>query len=167
MNQEIEKKFLVQKIPENLENYAYHDMVQAYLCTNPVVRVRQEDNDYYLTYKGKGKMVREEYNLPLNKEAFEHLLPKADGNVIKKRRYLIPLDSGLTVELDIFKELFEGFILAEVEFPSVEAADAFTPPNWFSEEVTQDKKYHNSYMSRLKPDDIAPLYKIGTDSSHH
>ena len=49
------------------------------------VRVRRDNDDYYLTYKGKGLLSREEYNLPLNKEAYEHLLAKADGIILTKR----------------------------------------------------------------------------------
>ena len=94
-------------------------------------------------------MAREEYNLPLNKESYEHLLKKADGNIITKTRYLIPINDGtLTAELDIFEGKFEGMELIEVEFSSVEQADAFQKPDWFGEDVTQNKKYHNSYLSR-------------------
>ena len=56
------------------------------------------DNDeYYLTYKGKGLLAREEYNLPLTKESYEHLIKKADGNIITKKRYEIPDNSGHTI----------------------------------------------------------------------
>lgn len=63
---EIEKKYLIKDLPENLEQYAFHKIEQAYLNTDPVVRIRKQDDSYLLTYKGKGLMVREEYNLPLN-----------------------------------------------------------------------------------------------------
>ena len=62
---EIERKYLVASLPEGYEACPFHTIEQAYLCTEPVVRIRQEDNDYYLTYKSKGLLVREEYNLPL------------------------------------------------------------------------------------------------------
>ena len=88
---EIERKFTVRQLPEDLARYDSHLIEQGYLNTNPVVRVRREDNTYYLTYKGKGLMAREEYNLPLNEQAYNHLVSKADGNIITKRRYLIPL----------------------------------------------------------------------------
>ena len=88
---EIEKKYLIHKLPENLETYPRKKIQQAYLCTNPVVRIRKQDEEYILTYKGKGLMVREEYNLPLNRDAYEHLLQKADGIVLTKTRYLLPL----------------------------------------------------------------------------
>ena len=83
---EIERKFLIKNIPENLDSYAFHLIEQGYLCTDPVVRVRRQDDDYFLTYKGKGLLAREEYNLPLTQSGYEHLIKKADGNIISKRQ---------------------------------------------------------------------------------
>ena len=74
---EIERKFTVKELPD-LSNYQYKKLTQAYLNTDPVIRIRREDEKYVLTYKGKGLLAREEHNLPLNAESFEHLLPKAD-----------------------------------------------------------------------------------------
>lgn len=147
---EIERKFLIEKLPENLEKYPFHLIEQGYLCTAPVVRIRRQDDDYYLTYKSKGMMVREEYNLPLTEEAYAHLREKADGNLITKTRYLIPLEGNLTIELDIFSGPLAPLKLAEVEFSSEEEAKAFVPPAWFGEDVTFSGRYHNSYLSRLK-----------------
>ena len=96
---EIERKFLIKKLPDNLTSYKARKIEQAYLCTDPVVRVRCDNDDYYLTYKSKGMIVREEYNLPLTKEAYGHLLAKADGNIITKTRYEIPEKDNLTMFL--------------------------------------------------------------------
>ena len=94
-------------------------------------------------------MVREEYNLPLTREAYEHLRSKIDGRLITKRRYLIPLENDLTIELDCFKGDLAPLTLAEVEFPCVEMAETFVPPQWFSEDVTFSPLYHNSTLSKL------------------
>lgn len=161
---EIERKFTLKTLPENLEEYPFHHIEQAYLSTSPVVRVRKEDDEYYLTYKGGGMMAREEYNLPLTEESYYHLREKADGNIISKKRYLIPLHNPgfkegfpappkgytLTIELDVFDAPFAPLVMAEVEFGSKEAANAFVPPEWFDEEVTYNREYHNSYMSMKK-----------------
>lgn len=161
---EIERKFTVKELPANLEEYPHHSIEQAYLCTDPVIRVRKEDNEYYLTYKGNGLLSRQEFNLALTKESYYHLRQKADGNVISKKRYLIPLlnpkfeegcatppaDYSLTIELDIFDEPYSPLTLAEVEFGSESAAQAFIPPDWFFEDVTYDSEYHNSNLSKLK-----------------
>lgn len=147
---EIERKFLIQsqRLPKNLQDFPFHQIEQGYLCTEPVVRIRRQDDDYYLTYKSKGLLSREEYNLPLTKEAYLHLKPKADGLVISKTRYLIPEKDGLTIELDVFHNEYKGLLLAEVEFPSEEAAKAYVPPEWFGEDVTLSSKYHNSTLSK-------------------
>jgi adenylate cyclase len=146
---EIERKFLIKKLPDNLTSYKARKIEQAYLCTEPVVRVRRDNDDYYLTYKSKGMIVREEYNLPLTKEAYGHLLAKADGNIITKTRYEIPEKDNLTIELDVFEGKFDGLLLAEVEFASEEEALGYIPPEWFGEDVSNSTKYHNSTLSRL------------------
>jgi len=147
---EIERKFLITELPENLTQYNCRRIEQGYLCTAPVVRIRRQDEEYYLTYKSKGMMVRKEYNLPLTAEAYAHLREKTDGNLISKQRYLIPLNETLTAELDIFDAPFAPLMLAEVEFSSEEEANSFVPPAWFGEDVTFSGKYHNSYLSCLK-----------------
>ena len=92
--------------------------------------------------------MREEYNLPLTKESFEHLKEKIDGILIAKRRYLIPLSCGYTAELDIFAGNLAPLQLVEVEFESEEAANTFTPPEWFGKDVTFSTEYHNSTLSK-------------------
>lgn len=145
---EIERKYLIDSLPAHLDDFPHKELEQAYLCTNPVVRVRREGEEYVLTYKSGGLMVREEYNLPLNQEAYEHLLKKADGIVISKTRYILPEKDGLRIELDVFHGKHDGLILAEVEFPTKEAANAYCPPEWFGEDVTYSTKYHNSNLSK-------------------
>ncbi len=160
---EIERKFLVRHLPENLEKYTAKEITQGYLSTEPVVRVRRDGEEYYLTYKGKGLVAREEANLPLTKVAFEQMLPNSQGIVIDKTRYLIPLldgeylprkdetgdniHSGTLAELDIFHGAYEGLLLVEVEFDSLEQANCFVAPEWFGEDVTEGAGYQNSRLA--------------------
>ena len=144
---EIERKYLLDQLPENLTSYPCKKIEQGYLSTEPVVRIRKQDDTYYLTYKSKGLMVREEYNLPLTAEAYAHLREKADGRLITKRRYLIPFGK-YTIELDIFSSPRPDLMLAEVEFSSEEEALAFKAPDWFGEDVTSSSEYHNSTLSQ-------------------
>ena len=176
MGVEIEKKFLVSRLPDDLSIYRYHMIEQAYLNVHPAIRVRREDDIYYMTYKGahsqnEGEIGQVEYNMPLDKESYDHLLSKAEGNVIKKKRYLIPLnedaytmdylndhdilrqmikDEGVKIELDVFEDIFEGRVIAEVEFPDEESAKNYRPASWFEREVTGDPKYSNASMSMEK-----------------
>lgn len=145
---EIERKYLVKYTPENLEQYEQKRISQGYICTNPVVRIRRSNEEYFLTYKSRGLMAREEYDMPLTAEAFEHMLPKIDGILIDKIRYMIPLDEAHTAELDIFQGVLTPLRLVEVEFESIEAANAFIPPDWFGDDVTNSGEYHNSNLSK-------------------
>lgn len=145
---EIERKYLIPKLPADLDRFRCHLIEQAYLCTSPVVRIRRQDDAYILTCKGDGLMAREECNLPLTRDAYLRLLPKTEGMVIKKKRYVIPLQDGLNIELDQFLDSWEGLLLAEVEFPDEETANAFRPPQWFGRDVTFDGRYHNSWLSQ-------------------
>ncbi len=162
---EIERKFTLKKLPDGLEKYEYADIVQGYLLRNPVVRVRKWNDKYILTYKsklnkGSGPIINVEEEFPLNEKGFWHLIEKCDGNIIYKRRYLIPLDEKhkgslagigkqLVCELDIFSGVLEGLQFAEVEFESKEAAEAFIMPEWFAEDVTNDKNYSNGHLSEV------------------
>ena len=144
---EIERKFLVKQIPDDLSRYHCRQIEQAYLNTEPVVRIRQDNDAYYLTYKSKGFLVREEYNLPLDKESYLHLRQKADGIIITKKRYEIPYLEQYTIELDIFEGHHAGLVLAEVEFTGTDEAGQFPVPDWFSTDVTCVREYSNSYLS--------------------
>lgn len=146
---EIERKYLIHTPPQDYQQYPCHQIEQAYLCTEPVIRIRRQDDEYWLTYKSKGLLAREEYNLPLTKEAYAHLLEKADGIVLCKRRYLIPIaETDLIIELDVFEGDYRGLRLAEVEFATEEDAMAFVPPEWFGEDVTFSGEYQNSRLSK-------------------
>lgn len=147
---EIERKFLVDLsvLPFDPQAHPCRQIEQGYLCTEPVVRIRKDDDRYFLTYKSKGLMIREEYDLPLTEEAYLHLREKADGRIISKTRYVIPLEEGLSLELDIFKADLAPLVLGEIEFPDEESAQKYQSPAWLGEEVTFSAEYHNSTLSR-------------------
>ena len=149
---EIERKFLItspEQFPFDPKEFSSRQIEQGYLCISPVVRIRRDNDDYFLTYKSKGLMVREEYNLPLTAEAYAHVRAKADGRIITKTRYVIPLENGLTLELDIFHGDLAPLILAEIEFPDEQSARAYQPPRWLGEDVTFSTEYHNSTLSKI------------------
>jgi len=143
---EIERKFLVKELPL-LQQYKKEEIIQAYISTDPVIRIRQMDNLYCLTVKSQGHMVREEFELPITREQYTSLWSKIESSAIEKIRYLIPLDNALIAELDIYKGVLEGLTTVEVEFPSVEDASCFDVPLWFGEDITHDNRYKNNHLS--------------------
>ena len=154
---EIERKFTIKMLPKNLEQYEKKEIEQAYLCEKPTIRIRKSNEDYILTYKSKKGLIisadatarcNEEVELPLTKEAYEHLKKKADGQTIIKTRYLIPIENQRKIELDVFHGYLDGLMFAEVEFGSEEEAAAYQLPDWFLEDVTFDRRYSNAVMTK-------------------
>lgn len=154
---EIERKFTIKQLPKDIEAYEKKEIEQAYLCCKPTIRIRKSNENYILTYKSKQGLLLpetataracEEVELPLNKEAYLHLKEKADGSIISKTRYIIPIENNRKIELDIFHGYLEGLQFAEVEFESEEEAAAYQQPDWFLEDVTFDRRYSNAVMTR-------------------
>lgn len=153
---EIERKFTIKKLPDDLNSYEKKEIEQIYLCRKPTIRARKSNDEYILTYKSKQGIKTdasataracEEVELPLTGEAYEHLKEKADGNAIIKTRYIIPIENHRKIELDVFHGYLEGLMFAEVEFESEEEAASYQLPDWFSEDVTFDRRYSNAVMT--------------------
>lgn len=147
---EIERKFLLENLPLNIDKFKSSKIEQAYISYEPEIRIRKKNNKYYLTKKSKGNLVREEIEKEIN-EDFYNLLKEnyIENNVIQKTRYYIPLSGKITAEIDVFEGVLESLKTVEVEFCSEEDAKNFEIPNWFGEEITYNKEYKNAYLSKL------------------
>ena len=153
---EIERKYLVAALPADLDCYPHVEIEQGYLCTSPTLRIRRMGDAYILTVKQNLRLAssaihNREEEFPLSADRYAHLRAKCDGNLVHKTRYRVPLDGGLTAELDIFHGAHAGLLLVEVEFPTLAAADAFIPPAWFGPDVSQDPRYRNSHLAFNPP----------------
>jgi CYTH domain-containing protein len=151
---EIEKKYLIKKMPD-ITDVKRAEIEQAYISRKPVLRIRKKDDKYIFTFKSgiKGPddvQVSRETEEYITKEEYDSLMKKSEGFRISKTRYIIPLENGLIGELDVFHGRLEGLVFIEVEFPDMETAERFKPPVWFGEDVTQDKRYRNGYLSTLE-----------------
>ncbi len=144
---EIERKFLVRTLPDDLTQYEHHIIRQAYISTDPTMRLRQKDEQYIFTFKGEGLLAREEFEYNLTAEQFYRLWNKVETETVAKTRYCIPLPHGFVAELDIYEDGLAGLLTVEVEFKTMKDAETFTPPHWFSEEVTNDGRFSNSYLA--------------------
>ncbi len=154
---EIERKFLIEKLPDLSEAFDVWKIEQAYLADHPTLRIRKKNDEFILTYKDHKKtdstgletvaVVNEEIEIPLPESIYEHLLQKKIGHTVKKTRYLFHLDDKHKIELDVFEGRLEGLVMAEVEFTDVADANSFVPPKWFGKEVSEDKRYTNKSLS--------------------
>ena len=155
---EIERKFLVREIPAVADGSRSSHIEQGYIAIaddGTEVRVRRRDGSAVLTVKAGGGRSRTEEEIGIDGERFERLWPLTEGRRLEKTRHLIPAPEGLTVELDVYSGDLEGLAVAEVEFDSEEAADAFRPPEWFGPEVTDDARFKNQRLaSEGAPTDV-------------
>jgi adenylate cyclase len=147
---EIERKFLVAEPPEGLDRWPSTPIEQGYLAIagdGTEVRVRRRAGAATLTVKSGASRTRVEEELEIEPARFERLWPLTEGRRIEKTRYEIDGGSGLTIELDVYAGALEGLVVAEVEFDSEEAADAFAAPEWLGREVTDDARYKNQRLA--------------------
>ena len=152
MAQEIERKFLVvgDFKPEVFRSY---HIAQGYLSRTPgrTVRVRVRDDQGFITIKGPsfdGGLSRFEGEKEIPAGEAEELLALAEPVVIEKTRHLVRNADGVhTWEVDEFHGANSGLVLAEIELGSPD--EAFARPSWLGPEVTGDRRYYNSHLSRF------------------
>ena len=173
---EIERKYTVGNVPENLEKYPHVEIFQAYVkITDPAewndiaetyfqrhpwvgkmgagcLRVRKKGDRYILTVKKRvDQSTREERyeaeNKDLTEVQFKKFRDRAGDFALEKTRYMIPY-KGLVIELDVYKGKLAGHMVAEVEFTSKEEGMNFTPPDWFGKNVTDDDRYSNKTLAK-------------------
>ena len=148
---EIERKFLIPTLPENLARYPSAAIDQGYLASTPEgveVRVRRKGEGCFLTVKHGAKLARTEVELPISPAQFDELWPLTAGRRLRKVRYDLPGPGGLTIELDVYADSLAGLWTADVEFPDEPAAHAFEPPGFFGREISGDPAYRNEKLAR-------------------
>lgn len=154
---EIERKFLLDSFPDNLPLKEEKQVYQAYLSIDPEVRIRRnvidgQDVAYYLAIKSGGGLVRQEVEFHISKEHFYALAKMITRPFIVKDFRIYELPDGLELECSYVDEGWDfEFMYAEVEFPSVEAAQNFVPLPSFTREVTHDSAYKmKNYWKRTR-----------------
>ena len=142
---EIERKFLVKKLPE-LTGLKYSEIKQGYFSINPEKRVRKMDDIYLLTEKGEGDIVRTEIEIQIDEKTALEYFSQSKTYIIEKRRYYLPYGK-YTIELDVYRGRHNGLVVAEVEFDCEKEALDFVPPQWFGKDITKDKSYKNMVLA--------------------
>lgn len=147
--QEIERKFLADRMPDGLDAAPRADILQGYLTSHTIgeeVRLRRKGDRHYQTVKSSGTLARTEFEIELTMSQFEELWPATEGRRLDKTRYEIH-HGGVLIELDIYRGELAGLITAEVEFESRQQSQSFTPPAWFGREITDDHRYKNRNLA--------------------
>ena len=147
---EIERKFLLKRLPKGLKRRPHRRIEQGYLAAERSggvqVRLRREGAKYSLTYKRGKKSAREEREIALTSRQFRLLWPATEGRRLSKIRCDVPWKKW-TIQLDVYIGRHEGIVVAEVEFPDEKSRDAFLPPDWFGREITGEARYSNVVLA--------------------
>ena len=144
-SREIERKFLLKRLPERLKQARRCVIAQGYLAAEPGgrhVRLRKKGKTASLTFKVGRSAHREEREIKLSAKQFSALWPATVGRRLYKLRYEVPWKNFL-IEIDIYRRKHKGLVVAEVEFPDRATCRKFKPPSWFGREVTGEKRYSN------------------------
>ncbi len=157
---EIERRFLIKDISKlDLSKYKSKRIIQDYLYKDNFTAIRKrqtiKDNKTIYTYTVKTNKIGlsvNEIEQVITLEQYNNLKVNPNFNHIDKTRYLIPYKDNLTIELDIFKENFNGIIFAEIEFKSEEQANSIELPSWFGTEISN--KITNSDMASMPTEKI-------------
>ena len=148
-HREIERKFLVRRLPDDLATQPSTEISQGYLVSTDdglQVRLRKKNGQYTLTYKRGIGNVREEREVELTTEQFSTLWPATESKRLEKTRYEIPFGDRI-VEIDVYGGRHKDLVVAEVEFDDEEEAKNFQPPEWLGDDVTGDPRYSNQLLA--------------------
>jgi adenylate cyclase len=145
---EIERKFRVDEVP-GLEAAERVRIDQGYLAIDDEaeVRLRRAGDERRLTTKRGHGDERDEVEIDVAAADFERLWPLTAGRRVAKTRHLIPLEGGLTAEVDVYEDELAGLRVAEIEFPDTATERRFAPPAWLGEELTGDERYANQTLA--------------------
>lgn len=145
---EVERKFLVETVPEDVRWESEDAIRQGYLALDGAteVRVRLRRGEATLTIKSGGGRIRVEEELAVDADRAERLWALTEGRRIEKTRRVLRAD-GHAFEVDEYEGALRGLVVAEVEFPDDDAAEAFRPPAWLGREVTDDPRYKNRALA--------------------
>lgn len=147
---EIERKFLVSSDAYKQEATSQTRIAQGFLNTDPsrTVRVRIMGEKGFLTVKGASNdsgTTRFEWEIEISVKEATNLIDLCESGILEKNRYEVP--SGKHIfEVDEFLGENKGLIVAEVELEHED--EPFERPEWLGEEVTGQRKYYNSQLSK-------------------
>lgn len=147
---EIERKFRVLNSDFKTEAFTQNRIAQGYLCSDiaRTVRVRTKGNKGYITVKGIGSssgLSRFEWEKEIPLDEVQQLLELCEKGTIDKIRFEVKKGNHV-FEIDEFYGENEGLIVAEVELSSED--ELFETPEWLGEEVTNDPRFYNAYLSK-------------------
>lgn len=155
---ELEKTYLLAKIPSGLKNCKFIEIIDIYIPASkahPNMRIRKKGEKIELTKKvpiNNDASKQTEHTIPLSEEEFKALLV-VPGKKVRKLRYYYPINNQ-TAEIDVFQDELSGLVLADFEFTNPEAKENFEAPDFCLVEITQEEFIAGGYLAEKSYKDI-------------
>jgi CYTH domain-containing protein len=150
---EIERKFLIKTLPENINKYPSKKITQWFFKdkNNKTIRIRKaimkNKIEYFQTIKKWHWLIRKENEINLSKEDFDKMWKKVWKRYLNKTRYIMPY-KWKKIEVDIYEDKLKWLITAEIEFNTLLESRNFIVPKWFGKEITEDRKFTNANLAK-------------------
>ena len=143
MNKEIERKWLVNPTDEVINYLMKTPSVEIRdYYFNDFCRLRNIQGEWYITIKGEGTIVRDEFEFKIERSSLNFL--PAPTLTQKRCPYYY---KGHTFELNIFKDVAAlteiqpmNLITAEIELNSID--EEVEIPEFFDREITHDTRFY-------------------------
>lgn len=139
MSFEIERKWLLDKLPEMCKFKEPCEIEQCYFAQSPTVRIRkslQHDSPYRMAIKGPGSIKRVELEEDISEEFYEKIKKFMVNpiGIVNKKFWKFPIEgTNLSYEMSIVDDIW---CYVEVEFETEKEANSFEAPDWFGKDVT-------------------------------
>lgn len=152
MAKEIERKYIVKNDSWKKNTLLKKIKIKQGYISKSIqhqIRVRVMDDESSLTIKGPKK--------GLSRDEFEYTIPVKDGQqllamsctpIISKTRYYVKDEAGQVWEVDVYKGINRGLVVAEIELE--DPRQSIKIPSWVGKEVTHDRRYTNTYIAEHK-----------------
>lgn len=161
IEEEFELTYLVSSLPEGVVASPSKEIVDIYLpasAAHATLRIRKSGDRYSITKKipvTEGDASHQvEHTIAITEAEFNELALIPGKRVVKKRYFYN--EGGVDYQIDVFQDTLSGLVLADVEFGSRAALDAFVAPAWFLADVTQEDFIAGGMLCGKRYDEIAP-----------
>lgn len=145
---EIERKFLVKKLPDLSGIKPAHFERYYLVASNGIERIQKINDSYVFERKtAVDKLTRSTETKQLTRAEFEKLKGESAKVIVRDSYVLSP---GLSIK--IYHGDYEGLVRAEVEFPSLKEAAAYVPESWMGKEITDSALGRDSRLLNLDHD---------------
>jgi adenylate cyclase len=144
---ERERTWLVRSLPDPLPEGTTVSQGDIAVDDEVAVRIRRAGDHRLATVQGRGRRSRTVIEWDLTPAQFDAVWPLTHGRRLQKVRHEVPIGAH-TAGVDVFGGALGGLVLVGVAFDDAAAMDAFAPPAWFGQEVSDDPRYADAALAR-------------------